>query len=103
MKRIILVAVAVVAALVLPGTALADSGSITNVYQVSGPAYPGDLGEVSATYSSTSTSCPGGNYCGWWPHAVQGPASQGCYEYSEGDGRLTYVGELQEGGSQTAT
>lgn len=100
-KRIMLVAV--VAALAFPGSAWADSGSITNVFQSASPAYPGDLGQVSATYTSTSTSCPGGGYCGWWPHGVQGPASQPCYEYSDGDGRLTYVGELQEGGSQTAT
>ena len=78
---------ALLACLMWPGTAWADSGSITNVTAVGS--------QISATYTSTST-CAGEperpSDCGWWPHAVQGPASSPCYEYQQGDGRLTYVG-----------
>jgi len=74
--------------LALPGVAAADSGSITDVAKRSD-------GTITATYTSTST-CAGEpdrpTDCGWWPHAVEGPAHRPCYEYRGGDGRLTYVG-----------
>lgn len=73
------------------------SGSITNV----GPA---DSGSLNATYTSQSSYCTDYGHCGWWPHAVQQEANQACYEYQDGDGRLTYVGEYNESsGSQGPT
>ena len=84
--------------LVFPGMASADSGSITNVYPVGS--------QLSATYTTTST-CAGEperpTDCGWWPHAVQGPASQPCREYVVGDGRLTHVGEFWIGPNAETT
>ena len=83
MKRIMLVTV--VAALACPGSAWADSGSISNVFS-SGS-------EVFATYTSTSTTCSPSGYCGWFPYGVQSPASAPCTPHTENDGRLTYVGD----------
>jgi hypothetical protein len=80
-------ALAVVAVcLALPAIASADTGSITNVTD------NGD-GSISARYTTTG-DCAGDTtgFCFWYPYAVQGPASQPCYDYTEGDGRLTYVG-----------
>jgi len=87
-RSLITVLVVLGAWLALPGVASADSGSITDVHERSD-------GTVMATYTSTST-CAGEpdqpDDCGWWPHAVEGPANRPCYEYRSGDGRLTYVG-----------
>jgi hypothetical protein len=89
MKRLLLSATVVVA-LVCPGSAWADSGSITNVF--------GSGDDVWATYTSVSTTCSPSGYCGWFPYGVQSPASAPCTPHTEGDGRLTYVGE---GGTDT--
>ena len=74
------------ACLAVPGIAVADSGSITNVTDLGN-------GTVNATYTTVG-DCAGDldGYCFWYPHAVQGPASLPCYQYVSGDGRLTYVG-----------
>jgi hypothetical protein len=72
-----------------------NRGSITNVAPV------GD-GTVQATYTSTSTTCTDYNYCGWFPHAGQVPASQSCPPTLPSD--ITYVGNLQDGrGTAEAT
>ncbi len=73
-------------------TALASSGSITNVHAV------GSKGE--ATYTTNFDLCTGG-YCGWFPHAWQYPAAQACAP--EGS-NFTYVGDFHStSGSETAT
>ena len=88
---------AVSATLALPATAAADSGSITNVRDLGG-------GQLEATYTSSSTYCTSSGFCGWFPYAVQGPASVACYPYATNDGRLTYVGQLHDAaGTESAT
>lgn len=83
------------ACLFAPAAARADSGSITNVHD------NGD-GTVSATYTSTSTTCSTYGFCGWFPEARQVPASQPCGAWV--DDHLTYVGTYQSDmGTQTAT
>jgi hypothetical protein len=103
-KRIMLVVV--VAALAFPGSAWADAGSITNVVQSASPAYPGDLGQASATYTSTSTTCTDYSFCGWYPWAAQVPAEAAC-PINPPDSTtydLTYVGNYQDAsGTQSGT
>jgi hypothetical protein len=83
------------ACLIAPAVASADSGSITNV------AASGD-GQVSATYTTTSTTCTSYNFCGWYPHARQVPATQQCGPWQAD--QLTYVGDYQDNpGTQTGT
>lgn len=73
-------------------SALASSGSITNVHAV------GE--QVEATYTTNFDSC-GEFSCAWYPYAVQFPASQSC---SPGSANLTYVGNFHStAGSETAT
>lgn len=73
-------------------SALASSGSITNVHTV------GE--QVSATYTTNFDSC-GEFSCAWYPYAVHYPASQSC---SPGSANLTYVGNFHsEAGSEVAT
>lgn len=73
-------------------SAQAASGSITDVHSVGG--------EVEATYTTNMDICDE-SYCGWFAHAYQYPASQGCAP--EG-AHLTYVGELHgTSGTETAT
>lgn len=94
MKLVVLLVV-VGACLMVPATALADSGSITNVVD------RGD-GSAQATYTTTSTTCTAEGFCGWFPVASQVPASQACGASYGSD--LTYVGEFQEtSGSQSAS
>ena len=83
--------VALLLALQVP-TAVAASGSITDVHAVDG--------EVEATYSTAMDICDG-SYCGWFAHAYQYPASQPC---APSGSYLTYVGSPHsESGSETAT
>lgn len=69
------------AALALPASARANSGSITNVH-------PNGDGTVNATYSVTFDQCTYYGYCGFYAHAWELPASQAC---SPNATYLTYV------------
>jgi hypothetical protein len=74
--------------------ALASSGSITNVHAT------GSGSEAAATYTTNFDTCDE-SYCGWFPYAVQYPASQSC---APADTHLTYVGELHsDSGTEVAT
>jgi hypothetical protein len=63
------------------------SAQITNI--------TGTASEVWAQYSVQMSQCDG-TYCGWFPYAVQSSASGQCYPHSDGDGRLTWVGDFYE-------
>lgn len=92
--RMLVCATAMVLVLGWPGVASADSGAITNVH-------PLGTDQVEATYASTSTTCSSTGFCGWYPHAVQVPATQACFFSTD---HLTYVGDYQNTpGTQTAT
>jgi hypothetical protein len=90
----VIVAVVMFGALVLPAHAGADSGSITDVRTAPD-------GSVVATYTATSTTCDDIGFCGWYPHALEVPASSACYFDQT---YFTYIGDYQDQpGTQTAT
>jgi hypothetical protein len=95
-----LIVVAGVLAMGTAGTASAKSGSISNVHQISSD------GVASADYSATFTSadCDRDGYCGWFPYAVEIPASAPCPASGVGIPLVTYVGTFtQSPGTQVAT
>jgi hypothetical protein len=84
----------------LTGTASARSGSISNVHQVSSD------GLASADYSTrfTSADCDSDGYCGWFPYAVQLPASASCPASGNAVPSTIYVGTVDYSpGTQLAT
>lgn len=85
MRRFIGVGV-LIAGLLVPGVATADSGSITAIAPVGG-------GQFTATFTTTSTTCAVSYYCGWFPSATQAGVGEACDPYSR---KLIYVGEVQE-------
>jgi hypothetical protein len=95
-----LIVVAGVLAIGTGGTASAKSGSISNVHQISSD------GVASADYSTTFTSadCDRDGYCGWFPYAVEIPASALCPASGVGIRLVTYVGDFSASpGTQVAT
>jgi hypothetical protein len=95
-----LIVVAGVLAVGAGGTASAKSGSISNVHQIS------SYGVASADYSTTFTSadCDRDGYCGWFPYAVEIPASALCPASGVGIRLVTYVGNFSASpGTQVAT
>lgn len=80
-----LVLTALALALLAP-SALASSGSITNVHAI------GNGEQVEATYTTHFDNC-GEFSCAWFPYAEQFPAGQSC---SPGNSHLTYVGDFHE-------
>jgi hypothetical protein len=92
--------VAGVLAIGTAGTASAKSGSISNVHQISSD------GVASADYSATFTSadCDRDGYCGWFPYAVEIPASSPCPASGVSIRLVTYVGTFTPSpGRQVAT
>jgi hypothetical protein len=84
----------------LAGTASAKSGSISNVHQVSSD------GLASADYSTkfSSADCDPDGYCGWFPYAVELPASASCPASGNGVPSVIYVGNFDlSPGTQLAT
>jgi hypothetical protein len=81
----------------VPSTALADSGSITNVHAIGG-------GMVEATYTATSTYCTVSGYCGFFADATQVAPTEACDAYNT-TGRLTWVSDdvLSTSGTLTGT
>ena len=93
-SRATALAFAAAALLVFPSGALGASGSITNIHA------DGD-GTVSATYTTNMDICTKSGYCGWFPHAYQVPAAEGC---RVDDSHIAYVGDNRStSGSQTQT
>ena len=86
---------AALAALALPASALADSGSITNVQRI-------DDGTAQATFTATSDYCGANGYCGFFAYARAVPAEQPC---AVGSGRAIWVSDdvSTTSGTQTGT
>ena len=74
---------ATLAALAVPASAAADSGSITNVTKL-------DDATARATFSATSTFCGSNGYCGFFAYARAVPATQPC---AVGQGRAIWVSD----------
>lgn len=64
-----------------------SSGSITNLHAVPGTT------KMLATYTTNFNVCTSYGYCGWFPHALQYPASQSCNPYGT---EITYVGGIHD-------
>lgn len=64
-----------------------SSGSITNLRSVRGTR------KMLATYTTNFSMCTSYGYCGWFPHALQYPASQSCNPYGTD---IVYVGNTHD-------
>jgi hypothetical protein len=85
---------------VLAGTASAKSGSISNVHQVR----PDGLASADYSTKFTSADCDSDGYCGWFPYAVQLPASASCPASGNGAPPVIYVGTVDYSpGTQVAS
>jgi hypothetical protein len=86
---------ALLAGLAVPGTAWADSGSITNLQGVA-------PGQVRATFTATSTFCGASGYCGFFAYARMVTPEEAC---DVGAGRAVWVSDdVSEGtGTQSGT